>query len=378
MTVRYVRMNPVVDLFAPAVRAYGNIAVVGKVTLPPKSPPTDPAKVNTPIDFTDPAEARRRAPGDLGEAVALAFQQSPGPSLVTAVRVDEQNPDWKAALDVVASLDVQLVVLANTPLNATTAHVDAPEGALVTLAKHVASVSETGGEGRQRLGVAMLPKDSSDPGPVQGTLAHDRMVYVAHRSTQDAAAAVAGAIAGHQPHISLLLKPVNITSPSFSQASIETLNGPETFESGPAGRGVNWLTSPSIIPGSGVYMGEGYTGNPGGTKYIDAMRTVDDLNFRLNASLIKTIGNVRISRSGLRALIARLEAILGPEVQREVLNGFEVFVPLLTLLDKDPAALTAAEAEQIHQAEVGRMVQVMIAIHYAGVTHRLSIAMNFN
>lgn len=92
MTVRYVRMNPVVDLFAPAVRAYGNIAVVGKVTLPPKSPPTDPAKVNTPIDFTDPAEARRRAPGDLGEAVALAFQQSPGPSLVTAVRVDEQNP----------------------------------------------------------------------------------------------------------------------------------------------------------------------------------------------------------------------------------------------------------------------------------------------
>ncbi|MDX2547448.1 hypothetical protein ACOT81_37350 [Streptomyces sp. WI04-05B] len=378
MTVRYVRVNPVVDLFAPAVRAYGNIAVVGKVTLPPKSPPTDPAKVNTPIDFTDPAEARRRAPGDLGEAVALAFQQSPGPSLVTAVRVDEQNPDWKAALDVVASLDVQLVVLANTPLNATTGRVDAPEGALVTLAKHVASVSETGGEGRQRMGVAMLPKDSSDPGPVQGTLAHDRMVYVAHRSTQDAAAAVAGAVAGHQPHISLLLKPVNITSPSFSQAEIETLNGPETFESGPAGRGVNWLTSPSIIPGSGVYMGEGYTGNPGGTKYIDAMRTVDDLNFRLNASLIKTIGNVRISRSGLRALIARLEAILGPEVQREVLNGFEVFVPLLTLLDKDPATLTAAEAERIHQAEVRRMVQVMIAIHYAGITHRLSIAMNFN
>ncbi|WP_198655128.1 hypothetical protein [Streptomyces geranii] len=378
MTVRYVRVKPVVDLFAPAVRAYGNIAVVGTLTLPEKSPPTDPAEVNVPLDFTDPAEARRRAPGDLGEAVALAFAQSPGPSLVTAVRVDEDDPDWTAALDVVAGLDVQLVVLANTPLDETTGRAEAPEGALVSLARHVASVSETGGEGRQRMGVAMLPKDSADPKPVKGILAHERMVYIAHRSDQDAAAAVAGTIAGHQPHISLLLKPVNITSPSFTQAQIEDLNGAETFESGPAGHGVNWLTSPSIIPGGGVYMGEGYTGNAGGTKYIDAVRTVDDLNFRLNAQLIRTIGNVRISRSGLRALIARLEAILVPEVQNDVLNGFEVFVPLLTLLDKDPATLTPAEAERIHQAEVRRMVQIMVAIHYAGALHRLSITLKFD
>ncbi|MFF7985256.1 hypothetical protein ACFZDK_40135 [Streptomyces sp. NPDC007901] len=378
MPVRYIRVNPVVDLFAPAVRAFGNIAVVGKVALPQQSPPTDAAVVGIPIDFTDPAEARRRAPGDLGEAVALAFAQSPGPSLVTAVRVDEKTPDWKAALDTVAGLDVQLVVLANTPLNATTGATGTPEGALVSLAKHVASVSETGGDGKQRMGVAMLPKNSADPTPVTGTLAHERMVYIAHRSDQDAAAAVAGTIAGYEPHISLLLKPVNITSPSFSQAAIEALNGSETFDSGPAGRGVNWLTSPSIIPGNGVYMGEGYTGNPAGKKFIDIMRKVDDITFQLNAQLIKTVGNVRISRSGLRALIAQLEAILGPEVQSDVLNGFEVVVPLLALLDKDPAALTAAEAAQIHDAEAQRVVQVMVAIQYAGAIHRLSITLKFD
>jgi hypothetical protein len=375
MTVRYIRVNSVVDLFAPAVHAFGNIAVIGRVTLP-QQPPTDPAQVNVPIDFTDPAEALRRAPGDLGKAVELAFAQSPGPSLVSAVRVDEQTPDWKAALDVVANLDVQLVVLANVALNATTGKEDTPEGPLVSLAKHVVSVSETGGDGSQRIGVAMLPKDSADPTVVKGLLANDRMVYIAHRSTQDAAAAVAGTIAGYQPHISLLLKPVNITSPSFSQADIEKLNGSEAFDSGPAGHGVNWLTSPSIIPGNAVYMGEGYTGNPGGKKFIDAVRKVDDLNFRINAQLIKTIGNVRISRSGLRALIAQLEALLTPEVQSDVLNGFEVVVPLLALLDKDPATLTAAEAAQIANAEAQRVVQVMVAIDYSGSVHRLFVKLN--
>ena len=48
MTVRYIRVNPIVDLFAPAVRAFGNIAVLGKVT-DPTNPPKDLAVVNTPI-----------------------------------------------------------------------------------------------------------------------------------------------------------------------------------------------------------------------------------------------------------------------------------------------------------------------------------------
>lgn len=375
MTVRYIRVDEVPHLPAPAIRAFGNIAVIGKIT-PPEPPPGNLAKVNEPIAFTGPAEALQRAPGDLGQAIELAFAQSPGPSLVTGVRVLETTPDFKAALDVVAGLDVQLIVLANTPLTNATAATTAPEGALVSLAKHVTTVSASD-DGKQRMGVAMLPKDSADPALVAGDLAGDRMVYVAHRSAQDAAAAVAGTIAGYQPHISLLLKPVNITSPSFTPAQIDALNGSETFGSGPAGKGVNWLTTPAIIPGNGVYMGEGYTGNRSGKKFIDAQRKVDDLNFRLNAQLIRTIGNFRISRSGLRALIAQIEALLAPEVQSDILNGFEVVVPLLALLDKDPATLTDAEAQRIHDAEVQRVVQILVAVEYAGAIHRLSITFKF-
>jgi hypothetical protein len=203
------------------------------------------------------------------------------------------------------------------------------------------------------------------------------MVYIAHKSDQDAAAAVAGVIAGYQPHVSLLLKPVNITSPSFTPADIQELNGSEAPDSGPAGRGVNWLTTPSLIPGQGVYLGEGYTGAPGEKKYIDLVRAVDDVTFRLKAQLIKTIGNLRISRSGLRALIAQMESVLDPLVANEVIEGYELVIPLLAMLDKDPAALTPSEAAQINNAQAQRVVQVMSAVDYAGAIHRIAITLKF-
>jgi hypothetical protein len=371
MTVRYIRVNPTVDLFAPAVRAFGNIAVVGKIT-PPTTPPADILVTNTPVAFSEPAEARRRAPGDLGEAIALAFTQTPGPTRVYGVKVDT---DFVAALNAVAALDVQLVVVANTPLTAASG---ASGGPIAALVDHVTSVSTTGGDGQERMGVAMLTKGVADPSLVAGTLANERMVYIAHQSDQDAAAAVAGTIAGYEPPVSMLLKQVHITSPSFTPTQIDTLNGGvETFGSGPNGKGVNWLTSPSLIPGQGVYLGEGYTGNPGGKKFIDIVRTVDDISFRLKAQLIKTIGNVRISRSGLRALIAQMDAVLDPLVAAEVLDGFELVVPLLILLDKDPATLTADEASKINLAQAQRLVQVLAAVEYAGAIHRIAIQLKF-
>jgi hypothetical protein len=373
MTVRYIRVNPLVDLFAPAVRAFGNIAIVGKVTLPATNPPTDALVLNTPVAFSDPAEARRRAPGELGEAIALAFAQSPGPTLIYGVRVDSTTPNWQLGLDAVAPLNVQIVTLANVPM---TAAATGNGGPVALLSAHVTTVSNTGGDGMERLGVAMFSKGSANPLDVNG-LANERMVYIAHNSDQDAAAAVAGTIAGYEPHISLLLKPVNIKSPNFSPTDITGLNGDEDFNSGPNGKGVNWLTSPSLIPGQGVFMGEGYTGKPDGIKFIDTLREVDDLSFRLKAQLIKTIGNVRVSRSGLRALIAQMEAVLVPLVDAEVIEGFELVVPLLTLLDKDPATLTADEAARINQAHANRLVQVLAAVEYAGAIHRISITLKF-
>lgn len=478
MTVRYIRVNPVADLFAPAVRAFGTLAVVGQVTTAAAAPgaptaaaatgtalgvgayryavtlvtargetetgaeatvtttagnqavsltaiPTggaatntvarrlyrtavggpagsgrllatiednttttftdtvgdarlgdEPpiARANTPLAFTDPAEARRRAPGDLGNAIALAFAQSPGPMLVFGVRT-AAGPDWTAALNAVAPLDVQLVALANTPLDTTTG--TAPNGAIVQLANHVTSVSNTGGDGMERMGVAMLAKGATGTAVVAGALANERMVYIAHKSDEDAAAAVAGVIAGYEPHVSVLLKPVNITSALFTPAEIATINGIESFAGGPAGNGVNWLADPVLIPGRGTFMGEGYTGNPGGKKYIDIVRTIDDVSFRVKAQLIKTIGVLRVGRSGLRALEAQLEAVLQPLVQAEVIEGFEITTPMKVLLDKDPNTLTAAELNQINNAQSQRVVEVLIAVDYAGAIHRLSITLKF-
>jgi hypothetical protein len=203
------------------------------------------------------------------------------------------------------------------------------------------------------------------------------MVYIAHKSDQDAAAAVAGTIAGYPPHVSLLLKPVNITTGLFTSAEIQTLNGTETFSSGPAGLGVNWLTDPSLIPGRGIYMGEGYTGAPGGKKYIDIVRTIDDISFRLKARLINSIGALRISRSGLRALIAQMEAELTPLVRSEVIEDFEIVIPILALLDKSPDALTDAELTQINNAQSNRVVEVLVAVDYAGAIHRLAVTLKF-
>ena len=353
MAVRYVRVDPLVSLFAPGVRAFGTIAVIGRM---PASPalPTTPALPATPaspvaVPFSGPDEAIRTFPGELGAAIALAFGQTPGPTLVYGVAVDADAPGWTDALETVAGLPVQLVVLADTPVDPATRAADGPIG---LLSAHVTSVSDAG-DGRERMGVAMLAKGATT---VADIVTNERMVYIAHRSDQDAAAAVAGTIAGYEPSVSLLLKPVNIVSDPFTDAEIDALTG----------TGVNWLTNPALIPGHGVYLGEAYTGAPGGDKrYIDVCRLVDDLNFRLKARLIGAAGEVRITRSGLRALIAQLEAVLLPLVDADVLNSFWIEVPLLAQLDQDPAVRPRAEAR--------RLVRVLIAVEYAGTVQRLTI-----
>ncbi|MFD8784795.1 hypothetical protein [Kitasatospora sp. NPDC059599] len=377
MAVRYIRVTPTIDLFAPVTRAFGDIAVIGKVTAP-ATPPADLLGIGVPAVFTDPGEAARRAPGELGTSIGLAFAQSPGPTTVWGVRVDSGSPDYDGALAAVAGLDVQFVVLADLALDATSGAATGPIG---KLAAHVDTVSGTGGDGKERMGVAMLAKGVADPSVVQGGLATDRMVYIAHKSDEDAAAAVTGAIAGYPPHISMLLKQVMITSPPFTPTEIQTINGEEPeggpLPTGPAGHGVNWLSSPSLIPGQGVYLGEGYTGNPAGKKFIDVVRTLDDVSFRLKAQMIKTIGNLRISRSGLRALIGQMESVLDPLQQAEVIDSYTIVIPLLALLDKDPATLTTSQGKQITNAHGQRVVEALVTVEYAAAVHRLDITLKF-
>ncbi|MFF0750499.1 hypothetical protein [Streptomyces sp. NPDC004267] len=375
--VRYIRVKTEGVPFAPATRAYGNIAILG-VANPPASPPADFVQPNVPRLIVDPGVARAVAAGPLGDAVATALIQEPGPSQVWAVRLtDATTTSLDAAFAKVATMDVQLVAIAGTALANTAAagSPPVPTQAIVKLAEHVSAPM---GDGLERMGVAMLHKGDADPAVVTGKLVTERMVYVAHKSDEDVAAAVAGTIAGYEPHVSLLLKKVKVATESFGAEDLIKINGSEsTYGGGPQGQGVNWLVDPPLIPGAGVYLGEGYTGDsgPGAKKYIDMVRTVDDITFRLKAQLIASIGNLRISRAGLRGLVAEMETVLEPLRRAEVIDSYEIVVPILALLDKPQP--TPTEEELIRKARTERAAEAMVRVVYAGAIHRINITLNF-
>jgi hypothetical protein len=379
MAVRYITVTPVTNMFKPATRSFGDIAIVGeadgtasgptKIPIPITNPnsvshSSNPSGVDKPVD--DAAWFQ----GALGKSVRKAFEQKPGPAIIWAVRTDPADattspPDTigatAALTEEVAKLNVQIVTLANISLTAT-----GGVGEIGALRSHVDTVSNTGGDGKERIGVAMLGANVTDPTSV--TLpTSERMVMVAHKSQEDAAAAVAGTIAGYEPHISLLLKQVKIGMDDlFADSEIDAFNTER----------VNWLTDPSLLPGRGIFMGEGYTLGTD-IPYIDIIRTIDDISFRLKAMLIRSIGNLRVSRSGLRALVSQITAVLEPLRQREVMEGYDVFFPLLVLLDKDPNSLTDAELQQISNAQNDRTVEAIVSVDYAGAIHRLNITLKF-
>lgn len=435
MPVKYIDVAAISDLFVPATRAYGDIAIAGKgaagtaasapmeftnpqdaitaypaaagsitdavlngtttvtsatanfvpldagrpVTGPGIPPGTTIAAVTNAATITLSAAATTTATGvsltfgvgpgagtDLAAAIAIAFRQTPPPTRVWGVQVDDTTPDWDGALAQVANLNVQIVVLANTPLNQANAAV------IGKLATHVATVSSTGGDGKERIGVAMLDPTLSATAAAAlntGTVHNERMFLIAHTSAEDAGAATAGVIAGYEPQISMLLKPISLNMTQlFSDADIDTLDG--AF--------INWVTSPVLIPGQSLFLGEGYTADPSqNKKYIDIVRTIDDINFRVKAELIQAIGSFRIDRAGLRGIVTLVQAVLSPRVAADEIDDFSVYIPLLVLLDKDPATLSAAEQTEIQQAQANRSVDMVVTIVYAGAIHRLHIDLVF-
>lgn len=370
--VRYITVTPVTNFFKPATRAFGNLAIIGEAT------GTGPTGI--PVEITNPAEAQSPAhtdgagnpivgpvdganwfQGDLGNAVRIAFQQRPGPSKVVAVKVAD-NTDLTDAFTAISTLSVQIVTIANLPLtdSAGTAQIEA-------LASHVNTVSNTGGDGKERIGVAMLGNAITDTNLITGAMSIDRMTIVAHRSTEDAAAAYAGCIAGHPPHNSLLLKPVVLTmNDQFTDAQISAFDDAR----------INWLTDPLLIPGKSLMMGESYTLGPD-KPYVDIVRVIDDISFRLKAMLIRSIGTLRISRPGLRSIESRIAAVLQPLVQNQVIVRFDVFTPLLSILDKAPDDRSDVEAQQLTNARNARTVSSLISVVYAGAIHRLNLTLNF-
>lgn len=451
MPVRYITVTPITNLFVPATRSFGDIAIVGAVdahALGPKKTPvpiTNPLAVSsqappptaslttngstaagnstlhfaavpasilvgmTIVDLTTgsviptgtvvqsttattvvmsqsatgagvgnadsirftyirngkPVDDIGWFKGALAESIKTAYAQSPGPTTVWAIAIDPADPanTLASGLTEAEKINVQIVVLANTPLTAAQGKAE-----VEALATHCNTVSNTGADGMERIGVAMLgPGVTITPNLISATMSQNRMAMIAHHSTEDAAAAAAGVIAGYAPHISLLLKQITIDMDQvFSDSEIDAFNTAR----------VNWVTRTPLIPGAGFYMGEGYTLGAD-QPYIDIVRTIDEISFDLKAALIRSIGLLRVTRAGLRALVSEMSAVLQPLQDDAVIDSYLVFFPLLTLLDKDPTKLTDVELQEIHNAQATRTINSIITIEYAGAIHRLNITLKF-
>jgi hypothetical protein len=322
------------------------------------------------IQFTNPNNGRAVDDlawfkGALSSSIKTSFGQSPGPTKVWAIATDPANDGAKAvtnALDLAAKIAAQIIVIASTPLMSATQG----KAEIEALAAHCNTVSNAG-DGMERIGIAMLGNGVTDTTLITGTMAQNRMTMIAHHSTQDAAAAMAGVVAGYQPHISLLLKPIALSmDKTFSSSEIDAFNAAR----------VNWVTQTPLIPGAGYYMGEGYTLGAD-QPYVDIVRTIDEITFDLKAALIRSIGELRVTRAGLRALVSEMTAVLQPLQDQGVVDSFIVYFPLLTLLDKNPASLTDVELQEIHNAQASRTVASIVTIEYAGAIHRLNITLKF-
>lgn len=364
-----------------ARRAIGNVAVVGDAggfgTATPNVPVMvgSEAEARTLFADTDAVTGAITNKGRLYDSLKTVLLQDPAPSRVYAVATADSggNPDYAAALAVVAAAPVQFVCLAN----------ETDAAALELLKDHVETVSA---DGNRRMGVGMVDPDlavgdgETFPGNADTTYGDaksdvGRMILVAARvETEgglpeiDVAAAAMGTIAGYNVHISVLMKQVR--GPKIPVHRQFTASETKAL----AERFIIPLIDPELIVGEGLFLGSGraYTTDPS-RLYVDVTRTVDHITSQLQAGLIGSIGNVRIDRLGMQALRSRFDAILQPLQTARVIDSYTVDIPVLPILEAEEAARTPGQAETLTTARTSRVVEVLLSVTYAGAVHFLDI-----
>jgi hypothetical protein len=293
-----------------------------------------------------------------------------------------------------------LADFANRQINIVCLSNDTDPHHVTTLRDHVESASpnDAGGGGtRPRIGVAMLPQggitdsggkvtdkfaDWKDPTDVNSpmTWSSSRVVFVAHNSPDDVAAAVSGVIAGVDPWISLVLKPVTGIAQvgDFSDSALLTFLHPDQV--GLVQPKVNPVVHPEFLAGSGPVMGEGLTADGTGQRqYIDIVRTIDDIAFRIKATLTspQVIGTLRINRPGLRILNSILRAMLNTRVAEGEIDGYAIDIPIQAITEKDEKDRTDDEKQQLQQVQNSRSLPLNVSVEYSGAIHQLIVTLKF-
>jgi hypothetical protein len=283
-------------------------------------------------------------------------------------------PEWGDALTSVATAPVQFVCLARVTDPAT----------LALLKTHIEDASEAGSK---RIGVAMVDPDLAVPAGQTFAQAADaayaglkngdgRMILTAARvataggaPVSDVAADVMATIAGYEPHISVLLKQVN----GLSIPLPRQFTGTEVAQL--AEVAMLPLLDPEYIAGEGLFLGSGRSYNPTDPSrlYVDVVRLLDDLEFRLKAGLIGAIGNVRIDRLGMEGLRTKFDSILEPLRSARVIDGYAVDIPVLPILETEEANRSPGAAATLTRSRLSRAVEVLLTVTLSGVVHFLDV-----
>ena len=356
-----------------AQRSPGVIAVVGTGTAGTANTPTE-------VSTSDDAKAFG-ATSTLRSSLELAMAQDPKPSKIYGVRTGTigagTDPDYAAALDSLAGADdVTFVSLASEPN---------PGNAGQKLRALLEHIEHTSQDGNKRIGFAEVDPATAKSAtyvadtvtkytPVQSTVS--RMVLVAARGAKDTstgndadvATAAMAALAGYQPQISPVLKPIRglqvATEQKYTPSEIKGLSNANIIP----------IIDPALIPGEGLFFGEArtFTTNTD-LLYVDIVRTLDQVEFALKAGLIGSIGDARITKAGMMSVQLQTEAILGVMALNEMIAGFRVQIPVLDILSIPEASRTAAETEIVRQARQTRSVQMTVEITYGPAVHYLLV-----
>lgn len=315
----------------------------------------------------------------LYKALRAAFNQDPAPSKIYAVK--SNGGDWSAALVALeAADDVTFVALAGASVRAGAAAVNAP---ITALRQHCEAQSA---EGNNRIGVAhidpTIARSNTYAGDVIGIAGpqksgSSRMVMLAARGAIDdnddpaeVAAAAASAIAGQPPATSMALKKLRgFRMPLVSQYSAGEIKALSAD-------GLIPVIDPALIVGESLHFADGtcYT-TDASLLYIDIVRLLDDVEFKLKASLIGMIGDARISRGGLAAVIRRGEGVLDQVRSSGAITGYSISIPVYDALLKPEAARSAGEAALINTTRAERLVDMTVVIVIGPAIHRLRIAL---
>ena len=271
-----------------AQRSPGVIAVAGA-----SGPGSAAVDAPTVVESAADVVAAFGAGTPLTTSINLALLQDPKPSKIYGVKVGgvAADADVKSALDALLAVDdVDFVSLARMS--------DAAR--LVNLKHHVEQASAAG---NKRIGVAMVdPATAKSPTYAQDVFdglhpaaagndlmsTVSRMVIVAARgsktddgATADVATAAMSAMAGYAPSTSIVLKRVRGFSVApVSQYTSTEIKALSEFNIIP-------LIQPALLVGGGIVFGEGrcFTSDAS-LLYVDIVRTLDDIDFRLKAGLL--------------------------------------------------------------------------------------------